>query len=493
MEITNKLLKQIDEVRYLTAENASRYRAIMRYFYLQYQKMKQWIYKEEIYEELTNHSEFSNYTMEQLKQDLDTLVQWKNLIPIQDTSKVSTLEEYKNKQFRYQISQYSVEIERLTITLENLHVETASLEPSLLEKIKIELQKFKTMINQDEKSADAWWQDLNNYFKRLTQNSTDYINTFNTLRAEEMMKTREFLIYKDKFIDYLRDFIKGLQQNAIAIESILQSIDSTTEKMVLDKIIQYESSIPRFEFDTSSEQIKDNVYGKWQNLKNWFLDYENHESEAAKLFDTTNDIIRKITRYASQISESRNSAANRKEEYKKLAKMFLECKDINEAHKLSSLCFGIFNTKHIKITTPRKTESINSSIYDEEPSIITLKPRIKNYKEKSLKSPIKNNSQRKIIMLEKIMKIREEEQKIINSYIADGKIEFANLPTISPHVRGILLRWLSKGINSNEKISKTETGRKYRILEPQNKNHLCTVNCEDGTFTMPPYVILFED
>ena len=42
-----------------------------------------------------------------------------------------------------------------------------------------------------------------------------------------MMKTREFLIFKDKFIDYLRDFIKGLQYNVYAIEYILSDV---TEK-----------------------------------------------------------------------------------------------------------------------------------------------------------------------------------------------------------------------------------------------------------------------
>ena len=62
----------------------------------------------------------------------------------------------------------------------------------------------------------------------------------------------------------------------------------------------------------------------------------------------TNEIIRKITRFAAQIAESRNSAANRKEEYKKLCEMFLKCETIDEAHKLSALAFGIFNMKHIK-------------------------------------------------------------------------------------------------------------------------------------------------
>ena len=141
-EVTGKLTRQIDEMRYLTVENAWRYRSILRYFYIQYEKMKYWLYKEDVYEALKENEEFKEYTMEMCKQDLDALLLWKNLSAIQDTAKVSTVEEFKNKQFRYQLSEYSVEIERLTIRLENLFVETASLEPTLLERLREELKKL---------------------------------------------------------------------------------------------------------------------------------------------------------------------------------------------------------------------------------------------------------------------------------------------------------------------------------------------------------------
>lgn len=39
MEISNKLTKAIKEVNYLRVENAARYRVIMRYFFLEYEKI----------------------------------------------------------------------------------------------------------------------------------------------------------------------------------------------------------------------------------------------------------------------------------------------------------------------------------------------------------------------------------------------------------------------------------------------------------------------
>ncbi len=491
MEINDKLLKQITETKYLATENAWRYRTILRYFYIQYEKMKYWMYKEELYEELKKHEYFKDYTMDMCKQDLDVLVEWRNLIPVQDTTKAATVDEFKNKQFRYQLSEYSVEIERMTKRLENLKIESASLEPSLLERLKRELEKFKSMVYGDENSAGSWWNSLNEDFKRLNQNYQDYIRDLYSLKAEEMMKSKEFLIFKDKFIDYLRDFIKGLQQYTYAIEDILKNIGEHEEKRVLEKIFEYSKSIPRLDTEVDFEAIKDNIIGRWQNLKKWFLGKDGHESEVSKLLDITNEIIRKITRFAFQIVETRNSAANRKEEYKKLSEMFLKCDDVEEAHKLSSVAFGIFHTRHIKGNILRKTESINSSVYEENPFEVKIKPRVRTYREKRDRTSILDNTEKKEKMLKEIIRIREEEKRVMESYIEGKTIDFAALPKIESHVRVTLLRWLSKGNNSSNSKAKTEDGRVYRVIPPE-KGKYCILECEDGTLNMPAYKIHFE-
>ena len=491
MEINDSLLRQITETKYLTSENTWRYRTILRYFYLQYQKMKYWMYKEEVFGELKKNKHFLDYTMDQCKQDLDVLVEWGNLLPIQDTTKASTVEEFKNKQFRYQLSEYSVEIERMTIRLENLKVESASLEPSLLERLKSELGKFRNMTDEDVNIVGNWWNSLNEDFKRLNQNYQDYIRDLYSVKAEEMMRTKEFLVFKDIFIDYLRDFIKGLQQNSYAIETILKNIDSYQEEEVLHKVLEYNKSIPRIDAEVSLEAIRENINGRWINLKGWFLGDGQRESEASKLFDITNEIIRKITRFAFQIVETRNSAANRKEEYKKLCEMFLNCEDIDEAHRLSSLTFGIFNTRHIKGNIIRDSESINSGVYEESPHEVTIKPRVRTYRQKRDKSPVPNNFEKKKSMLEKVIKERKHERSIIENYIVNNQINFAKLPKIESYVRVTLLRWLTKGMSSPNRISKTEDGRTFKVILPKN-NENCVLDCEDGKLQMPAYKIVFE-
>lgn len=80
---------------------------------------------------MKQYPEFDRYTIEQLRADLDALVEWKNLTPMQDPRKVKTIAEYKNRQFRYSMSEYAVEIERMTVKLENLFLESATLSGGL--------------------------------------------------------------------------------------------------------------------------------------------------------------------------------------------------------------------------------------------------------------------------------------------------------------------------------------------------------------------------
>lgn len=68
---------------------------------------------------------------------------WGNLLTMYDVRKMKTIEEFKNKQYKYQVSPYTVEIERMLIRLETLKEESrGSLEATLVERFKEELKEI---------------------------------------------------------------------------------------------------------------------------------------------------------------------------------------------------------------------------------------------------------------------------------------------------------------------------------------------------------------
>lgn len=490
MIITDKLLKPLKEASYLNVDNTDRYRPILRLFYLNYEKLKYWMYLEEVYEELKEDDYFSKYSIEQCQQDLSALVSWGNLNTIQDTRKVTTLEEFKNKKFRYRLSEYAVEIERMVIHLENLFVEGASLEPSLLEHIRYNISRLNNILEEPEEKIYSWWNDLNNDFIRLNQNYQDYMRTLDSAKAEEMMKTREFLVFKDHLIEYLRNFVKGLQQNVDIIGHYIRKYAGENIREILNAVLSYEMSIPRIDAKPDEKLIKERLEGKWNSIEEWFISKNGKEAEAGKVFDITNSIIRKITRYASRISETLNTGANRREEYYKVAQMFNKCSNINEAHRLSASVFGAESTLHIKGEIERETESINSGVYEEKPYIVEITPRIRTYKDKIRRTGIVDRTEEKEAAKRAAIEKIEREKELLDSYIKDNKLDFANLPILEPYTRDIFLVWLSKALERKDLSAKTEDGRTYHIEERTGQT--CVVECTDGTFTMPAYIICFE-
>lgn len=492
MKIHDKLKRTIQEARYLNVENTDRYRSILRLFYLNYEKLKYWLYQEDVYEELTEDSYFAQYTMEQCQQDLAALVSWGNLATIQDTKKVATLEEFNNKKFRYQLTETAVEIERMVIRLENLFIEGSSLEPTLLERLKNSLLKVNPVALEEGEKIYSWWNDLNNDFIRLNQNYQDYMHELNSVKAEEMMKTREFLVFKDRLIEYLRSFVKALQVNAATIEQSLRQAEPERIKAILKAVTEYELSIPRIDVEVKEDDLYERMKGRWENIYHWFIGMEGREAESSRVFDTTNEIIRKITRYATRLSEQNNRGANRREEYRKLSRLFAGCESIYEAHRLSAIVFGIEKPLHLKGDIIRETESFNSGIYEEKPHEIMISPRIREYREKAKRSGIiDRTAQKEAVRLAEVARL-EEIKKLRDQFIQGNCLDFGALPQLTPQVRDIFLMWLSKGLETKNLRARTEDGKEYYI-EERKPEKTCVLQCVDGTFQMPAYRIIFED
>lgn len=206
----------------------------------------------------------------------------------------------------------------------------------------------------------------------------------------------------------------------------------------------------------------------------------------------TNDIIRRITRYAAQLSEKNALGANRKEEYRKVAELFLKCQDMEEAHKMSAMVFGMECPQHIAGDLVRETDSMNIGVYEEQPMEISLKPRIRTYREKSRRSAIRESAEQKQETRRKMLEKQREEMEKLQALEVNGRIHFGELPVLEPRIREILLKWLSDAMESADFSARTDDGRRY-ILDRSRADETCVVHCLDGNFTMPDLSIVFQE
>lgn len=95
---------------YLTVENLECYRRIMGHFYQRHRQMQGSLYRPEVIEMMQqDYSE--DYGALEVDQDLENLVSWGNLEKQQEMIQPRSIEEWRNKNFRYQITEASVFVE----------------------------------------------------------------------------------------------------------------------------------------------------------------------------------------------------------------------------------------------------------------------------------------------------------------------------------------------------------------------------------------------
>lgn len=478
MKFTEKLIKPITETAYLTEENTPRYRPIMRYFYEKHEQAENWLYKEDVYEALQNQIE--GYTLEECGRDLDFLVSKLSLTTVQDIENANTLEKFKFKNYRYQMTDYAIEIERMTIRLEELEVKVASLEPRLFERIKIHLKKILHL--EENINLNELWSDLTADFENLNYSYQDFLKKFNEPVTEELLQSVAFIEHKNQFINYLRNFIKEYLFHSKQIKIILQDIPEENVVQLMDDLISYQKNIPQLKPNFDFDHLRKVNEGKWISIKKWFIGIGSI-SEGDRLLEATNQIISKITKYASNLIELHGNMANRKEEYKYLCRLFDQQKNIKEASKLSSAILGVDTVRHFKGTSLLSTNSIIPSL-EVEPIVIKLDPVQRGIRFKTERIPIEDKQQEKQKLLEQYLEEEEKKKKILTHFIKNqtltGKVK------LTKEERRYLFTLIEKA--KNQKGVEPIFGKTYQIEILPEK---CQIFAEDGIFSMNGILLTF--
>lgn len=478
-----KLQKPLKETKYLSQENTYRYRPIMRFFFNKYEQAEYWLYKEDVYngvKEIIN-----DYSIEDCERDLDFLVDNYSLTKLQDTKNINTLKDFKVHNFRYQLTDYAVVIERMTIELEEMEVKVSSLEPRLFERIDSKIKMLINIENMKIEEINELWIDLNTDFKNLNHQYQDFLKKFHEAKTEELLQTELFLEYKAGMINYINDFISSYIKSSTSIKNSLKQIDDKKVEILMNSLIEYQKKAPKIELNFDYEKLKLVNKGKWLSINKWFIGI-NGLSEGERLLEATQRVIEKIYKYASSLIELHGNMINRKEEYKHICKLFDKKKTLEEAHMLSSAVFGILKAKHYKGTSTINTDSLIKS-YEVSPIEIPITTSIREYKVTQASIPISDKSKEKQEILNNLIKQEQEKNKKIKNLIKDGVINLVGEVKLDITSRRYVLNLIQK--YEKEKTKETEFGFYYKIFKEDGK---CRIISEDGIFELDSRKIIIE-
>jgi len=485
-----KDLRPITEATYLTTDNAWRYRAILRYFYIQHEKLRHYLYPEELYSYLKQEPYFAQYKEEQLQADLKQLADWKNIIPRQETGRVATIEDFKKKKFRYQCTPYTVEIERMVEKLSELGQSFGgSLEATLFDRLLNSLQRFVAEAERtDGARLNQAWEDVYSYFRKIVENASDYIAYLKSEKVEERMMSDAFLAYKDAFADYIRRFVLDLQKTSYNIEMVLHQLAAERFQAIAGRIADYQLSIPRMDERLDRNGLIEKCQDQWISLCDWFLGSLGRDSELIALERETTETIRRITRFAQRLGERHQVMRSRYRDYLFLAGWFARTEDIDEAHKLAAVLFGTSGIRHIYAESAA-SDDMYGDLWGNEPTVITVKPSVAGYREKTRPGAVIDRSAQQAEARAAYLKERAVEESVLDSLVVDNRIAVAELDRQPAFIRKTLLNWVGRCMANAERITKTETGRKVRLLTVSNRQ--ITLECTDGRLTMPDFAFEF--
>lgn len=488
-----KSLGNISELRYVNADNVSRYRAIMRYLYLQYERLSYWLSPEQIYSGVMEWDVLKNYTLEQCQLDLDQLVAWKNLTYRHDGTKARTVEEYLRKKYQYLITPYSIELERFLDSLENVKGYGGSLEPTLFDKIAERISDiYENQGNYDPKTALEVWNSLYDSFQKLNQTSMDYIASLHTGTAEDLMMTSSFLLYKDSITRYLQDFVQALQRRSYRIEGNLKLINEDIQNHFFSCVLEGEWLIPKVEEFFTKEEYRQNLERRWRQLCRWFCGDDNTQSELFLLERASKDVIKKIVRSTLRIQEKQRSIVSRRQELDFLGKWFYHMEDVNEAHKLAAYAYGIFPTRHLQGEDNRDSDSQDLSMWDEAAieRFIRSRSRRRSGKGSGESETVEDHHVKKEALRRQLVERQQQELAFLIEMAEKGRVKISELECLASAARVQLLEWIGRCMSSEKQEFYTSEGVKVSLRLPGD-NQYTTLICEDGILTLLDYSLSF--
>lgn len=487
----NDRLTKVIEASYLTSENFKRYRLIMTFFYQQHRRMNDLLYRTDVLHYMQEELGVNQYSEKEVDRDLNQLVEWENISTRQEMSRPKSIEEYKNRHFRYQITERSIAIEEMLESLEKISVSKhGALDKNTFNRFLETLLLFQQV--ETAELAVNVWQDAKSHFTNIRNNTSDYIGYLNSESAEIQMQAESFLVYKDQFILYLRDFVSTMQNTYHQICACFEKITDEVLRAVYQGVLEAEKKIPRLDGSSLDEQLfYDEFYSTFRIMASWFMDQPDKISEYTSLIKQTNQAISRITRLIQRYSDRLNTYRSRKKDYEKIGEWFLSCSDIEECHRMFTYLFGTQHSRHY-YTKPFPSASKYSDIWELEPTVYETTPRVQNYRKKTKATTFKLNKEAKEKALADYLKETMALKEEIETYVENGLIQIERYENVPIRIRQVLLKWLSLSLQQAEKVNEQtviqgviSTYFDYRVKVTINRVESMEVNYEDGRLVMP--------
>ena len=486
--IDDLLMRKVDEVSYLVAENASLYRPIVRFFHERYESGETgWLWPGEVAAFVrARHPHHPTYTDEACEGHLRQLEAWGVLTSEQDVNQARTIEEFVRAARRYQISETARTIEAMLIGLVREGGSRGSLDTTRLARLRDALLELGRILAELDparaphdvlRQVEGLWNAADDARREMREQALRYMRELEHDRMPAAADLVLFLQYKRMLRDYLDEFALGLK------DFVERTRDLFDDWAAAGLDARLAAALARNERERKGdlrpeEELRAEFEGQIRSLRG----FSARGGDAEILHGKTTARVRGLVEQIERMVTERRNAQNRARDLRLLARAFRRAATDDDAHRLAAVAFGWGTPKHQRAFNADAAAELDpdASVWLQPPWDVELRPRVRGNPSFRAVSPMGDRSVERAALRARVLEQKRAEARFWDSVFEGGELALDGLTLRTAGDRARVVRLVRDCLRSPDRQVRLVDGTEVRILPPEDASAVAEVAAPDG-------------
>jgi uncharacterized protein (TIGR02677 family) len=485
--VDDLLMRKVEEVSYLVAENAALYRPIVRFFHQRYESGETgWLWPGEVAAFVrAHHPHHDTYTEEACEAHLRQLESWRVLVSEHDVNQARTIEEFVRAARRYQISESARMIEEMLIRLTGQQGSRGSLDTTRLHRLRealLELDRLLSGVSAQDAGADTLralegaWNAAEDARREIREQAGRYLRELDHDRMPSAADLVVFLQYKRMLRDYLDEFALGLKDFVERTRDLFEDWAAAGTDARLVTLLARNERERKGDLRTEEELLA-GFEGQLRALRG----FSARGGDAEILHARTTARVRALVEQIERVVTERRNALNRGRDLRLLARAFQRSGN-DEAHRLASRAFGWGTPRHTRDYSSSAAPELleGASVWEQPPWDVELHPRVRGNPSFRAVTALRDASVQRAELRARVLEEKREEARFWDELFGDGELSLHGLVLRSPGDRGRVVRLVRDCLRSPDLRVRLADGSRVRISPPADPSDVAEVAAPDG-------------
>lgn len=477
--VTDKI--RLDLYRYVTAEHADDYIAIMRLFT---STMLADLSSAEVAERLAGHVD--KLSLDDVETRCRQLEQWGNLVRSVRDAHVATVADYLRSRSRFQVSKLGGRVHRQVEDIVHAAEGAREVARELLGGMVGTLDHILSMLTANPLEVEALAAEVTTVFanqRLFTESVRDFYAYLHQVLSRYDLVGEEYAGFKTMLLQYVELISADVARHA---PSLMRSLDRLMPR--LDTLLEALETLPTVTNPdgTAAEHSPGRTRCEWEEFSNWYSG-RTGRSGPQQLRDAAERALAQLLNNAKRMLASAGTGVSRRNDLLRLAGWF-DGSSNDQAHRLFNAAFGTYSVRHLGLG-PEETAlraSAVTSWWNTEPVEVPLSLRERGDRAaRGRTSRVPDPGLEREAVLAQSHQEAQRLRAAATELAAAGDLHDARL---SPAARDLLLELLADLLSINQELSEpaeTVESDLGIVLRAEPQSGITTVvHAPDGALTI---------